>query len=355
MEDKYYNGMKLLSLRDKNGAQPELYLLSGNRTAGKTTWFNAYLVRKFIKTGKPFILLNRYGYENENVHERFFNDIKDLFFPEWIMHSKTKNKGLYTEIYIAKDVPNGSEPDWELCGYSIDLNHSEKLKKVSHLFSKCWCVLFDEFQSEQNDYVPNEIDKFLSIQKTVARGQGEQKRYVPFFLISNNVSLINPYYSALGISYLIQENTKFLRGEGFVVEICMNESAKKAQEESAFAKAFKGNKYNNYASSNIYLNDSKAFINEPEGRKYYVCTFVSHETYFGVFACPDSGVFYCTTAHDCSYPVKIAVDVESHTSATALTGRGLMMINRLRQAFEQGIFRFKNLDCKKVVLTALSY
>ena len=45
----YYDGTKLLSLLDINGKKPELYMVTTNRTGGKTTWFSSFLVRKFIK------------------------------------------------------------------------------------------------------------------------------------------------------------------------------------------------------------------------------------------------------------------------------------------------------------------
>ena len=62
-------------------------------------------------------------------------------------------------------------------------------------------ILFDEFQSESDNYCPNEVEKFISIHTSIARGQGKMTRYVPVFMISNPVSLINPYYSALHISH----------------------------------------------------------------------------------------------------------------------------------------------------------
>lgn len=54
--------------------------------------------------------------------------------------------------------------------------------------------MFDEFQSENNDYCPNEVQKFISVHTSVARGQGKQLRYVPVYMLSNPVTLLNPYY-----------------------------------------------------------------------------------------------------------------------------------------------------------------
>ena len=59
----YYDGTKLLSLLDINGNRPEIYMVTTNRTGGKTTWFSSFLVRKFIKKQEKFMLLFRYNYE----------------------------------------------------------------------------------------------------------------------------------------------------------------------------------------------------------------------------------------------------------------------------------------------------
>ena len=52
----------------------------------------------------------------------------------------------------------------------------------------------------------------------MARGQGEQNRYLPVYMLSNPVSIINTYYVELGISSRLTDETRFLRGDGFVLE-----------------------------------------------------------------------------------------------------------------------------------------
>lgn len=41
----YYDGTKLLSMKDLNGREPELFMVTTNRTGGKTTWFSVILLR----------------------------------------------------------------------------------------------------------------------------------------------------------------------------------------------------------------------------------------------------------------------------------------------------------------------
>lgn len=70
-------------------------------------------------------------------------------------------------------------------------------------------MLFDEFQSETNHYASNELNKLISVHTSLARGEGEQCRYLPIFMLSNNVSLLNPYFVALGVSTRLRESTNF--------------------------------------------------------------------------------------------------------------------------------------------------
>ena len=59
MKNNYYDGTKLLSMKDLNGKTPELFLCTTNRTGGKTTYFGRLVVNRFIKQGKKFALLYR--------------------------------------------------------------------------------------------------------------------------------------------------------------------------------------------------------------------------------------------------------------------------------------------------------
>lgn len=103
--------------------------------------------------------------------------------------------------------------------------------------------VFDEYQDESNNYLPNEIDKLMSIHTSIARGDGKQSRRVPLYMASNTVSILNPYYQALGINKMLKRDTKILRGDGWVYERTYNENASKAFEGSAFNRAFSGSKY----------------------------------------------------------------------------------------------------------------
>lgn len=342
---KYYDGTKLLSLMDINGNKPEIYLCTSNRTAGKTTYFSRMLVNRFIKRGEKFALLYRYIYELTDVPEKFFNDIRSLFFPGMVMSAKSRVKGSYYELYL----------DDELCGYAIALNSAETIKRSSHVFNDVERMFFDEFQSETNHYCADEIKKLLSIHTSIARGQGKQARYVPLYACGNTVSLLNPYYVALGISARLKQDTKFLRGEGYVLEQGFVESASRAQLESGFNRAFNNDSYVAYSSQGLYLHDNSAFIEKPSGQSTYLVTIKSEGTEYGIREYSQHGVIYCDDKPDLSCPQKLAVTTEDHNTNYVMLKRYKLFIEQLRYYFDKGCFRFKNIQCKDAILKLLSY
>lgn len=341
----YYDGTKLLSLTDLDGKQPEILMVTTNRTGGKTTYFGRLCVNKFKKGQGKFALLYRYNYELDDCADKFFKDLSTLFFSGSVMESKRKASGIFHELFL----------DGESCGYALSLNSADQLKKYSHLFSDVNRMIFDEFQSESNHYCSDEIKKFISIHTSVARGQGEQVRYVPVYMLSNPVSLINPYYVELGISNRLRDDTKFLRGHGFILEQGFIDSASIAQKESGFNKAFSKNSYVAYSSECVYLNDNKAFIEKPNGIGRYLCTIKYNGTDFGVREFADSGFIYVDDRPDTSYKYKITVTTSDHEINYVMLKRNDMFLTNLRFYFEKGCFRFKDLRCKEAILQALSY
>ena len=350
-ENKYYDGTKLLSLMDLNGNKPEIYICTTNRSAGKTTYFARLCVNKFLQKDEKFCLIYRYNYELDSVADKFFKDINGLFFPDYSMKSERKANGIYHELFLYK---NGSDVGVP-CGYAISLNSADQLKRFSHLLSDVERMFFDKFQSETNHYCSNEIQKLISIHTSIARGQGKQIRYVPIYLCGNPVSLLNPYYIELGISNRLKSNTKYLKGDGFVLEQGFNESASENQKLSPFNRAFAANKYVAYAAENIYLNDANAFIEKPEGTGRYICTLKCDGKEYGVREYTDQGFIYCDDRPDKTFRIKLAVTTNDHNVNYVMFKNNQMFFFQMKQYFEKGCFRFKNLQCKAAILKAISY
>lgn len=342
---KYYDGTKLLSMLDLNGNKPEIYMCTTNRTGGKTTYFGRLCINRFLDKGEKFGLLYRYNYELDDIADKFYKDLGSLFFPTYTMQSKRRAKGTFQELFLND----------KSCGYALSLNNADQIKKYSHLFSDIKRMIFDEFQSETNHYCDNETKKFISIHTSIARGQGEQVRYVPVYMLSNPVSIINPYYVEMGISGRLKDDTRFLRGDGFVLEQGYIESASIEQKNSGFNRAFSKNSYTAYSSECVYLNDNKAFVEKPSGKSKYLCTLRYKGSDFALREYTESGLIYCDDKADSSFLTKISVTTDDHNINYVMLKRNDFFLSNLRYFFEHGCFRFKDMRCKEAVLSALSY
>ena len=346
MISKYYDGTELLSQRDINGEEPEIYMCTTNRTGGKTTWFNRLMINRYLKKQNKFMLIYRYNYELDDVADKFFKDINKLFFPDHSFKSIRKANGIYSELIL---------DECKRCGYAVTLNSADKIKTMSHLFSDTDFMLFDEFQSETNHYCNDEVKKLISIHSSVARGQNKQVRRVPVYMIGNPVTILNPYYVEMGISDRLRSDTRFLKGDGFVLEQGFVENASKAQQESGFNRAFKNNTYVGYATQGIYLNDNTAFIEKPEGASRYLCTLKYMGRFYAIRQFPEIGIIYCDNRPDMTYPLKITVTTDDHEINYVMLKNNSLVIANFRYYFERGCFRFKDLACKEAVLKTLSY
>ena len=342
---KYYDGTKLLSMLDINGNKPEIYMCTTNRTGGKTTYFGRLCINRFLDKGEKFGILYRYNYELDDIAEKFYKDLGGLFFPNYTMTSKRRASGTFQELFLND----------KSCGYGLSLNNADQIKKYSHLFSDIQRMIFDEFQSETNHYCERETNKFISVHTSIARGQGEQVRYVPVYMLSNPVSIINPYYVEMGISSRLKDDTKFLRGDGFVLEQGYIESASIEQKNSGFNRAFSKNSYTAYSSECVYLNDNKAFVEKPAGKSKYLCTLRYKGSDFALREYTESGLIYCDDKADSSFLTKISVTTDDHNINYVMLKRNDFFLSNLRYFFEHGCFRFKDMRCKEAVLSALSY
>lgn len=343
--NKYYDGTKLLSMLDMYGNKPEIYMCTTNRTGGKTTYFGRLCINRFLDKNEKFGLIYRYNYELDDIVDKFYKDLGSLFFPSYTMTSKRRAKGTFQELFLNE----------KSCGYALSLNNADQIKKYSHLFSDIKRMIFDEFQSETNHYCDNETKKFISIHTSIARGQGEQVRYVPVYMLSNPVSIINPYYVEMGISGRLKDDTKFLRGNGFVLEQGYIESASIEQKNSGFNRAFSKNSYTAYSSECVYLNDNKAFVEKPTGKSKYLCTLRYKGSDFALREYTENGLIYCDDKADSSFLTRISVTTDDHNINYVMLKRNDFFLSNLRYFFEHGCFRFKDMRCKEAVLSALSY
>lgn len=341
---RYYSNNQLLTMKDADGKTPDIYICDGNRTAGKTYSFKLTLLRAWFRKGHQFGLIVRNQVDAKGYAEAFWQDVGNDRYKEHSLKEEPVSKGTFYKIYI----------DDILAGFVLPLSMSRKLKRYSGMFVNIKALFFDEYQDESNVYLKDELQLLMSLHTTIARGHGEQSRRVPLYLVSNTVSILNPYYTTFGIHKMLRDNTKFLRGHGWVFQKTMNESAKKAFQESRFNQAFSNTKYYNYASENLYLNDNKALVEKPDGVGHYNMSFRFEDNYYNVKIYPSC--VYVSKGYDMTYPVQVCFRPQDMTGdCFILVTRNSLQVQNLRQWFSSGLLRFDSLESKNAIFDILAY
>ena len=343
IKEKWPTPERLLNRLDINGKPPKIFMWDGNRSQGKSFNTNKYFLERWLKDkAKQFLILFRYSYEITSAHE-IFDDIIAMYHPGDIMETKVIVKSLYYGLYY-----NG-----ELCGFATALSTCDRLKKYSASFRLVSSIIFDEYQSETGTYIPKEIQKLQSIHMTIARGGGKRVRYVPVFMMSNCVTLLNPYYVEFDIHKRIKKDTKFLRGDGWVLWLNLDENAKKDAMENSLASVFKKSNYLAFASENKYLVDDDVFIDEPKGKSDYLMTIISDGKYYSMRKY-ENGVLYFSNGYDKFFPVKLAAKIKDHRSGTQLLMPNMYLVKVLKEYYYAGLIRFDNIESKYVCFDILA-
>lgn len=334
----YYDGKTLLSKTDINGKRPELLMCVINRTAGKTTYYNHMVMEDFIHNHNKFVLLYRYKYELSQSAEKFGNDISQLYYGG--VEFKTNNHREYAEIIF----------DGEVCGYSIALNNSTNIKKLSHIFNTVKTIIFDEFQPENNVYLPDEISKFLSIHTSIARGNGKQRRFVRVIMISNPITMLNPYYTALGINKRLKKDTKYLRGDGFVLEHLYHKEAANKIKESGIINAFNKDIYAQKLCESGYLFYDESFIVKKCNINKSVLSYITNKKRYTVYL--SDKYIYVSSRYDknteCFACTTSDMDIDCKKANHELK-------SIYRTFFNQAKVRFSDLSAKESFYDFISY
>lgn len=347
IEQGFYKLNKILSLKDKDGKDPQIYFICGNRGPGKTFAVKHYFLKRFINYDEKFIILRREVQELDGCGNNFFKDIS-IKFTNYDVYDKSVNKGQYFELWLKK---KDEEGEGRCMGYVLAINSSNKIRTLAPNFTDAERIFFDEFQAEDAHYLGKEITKFISVLTSVSRGKGKTYRYVPAFLCSNNVSIVNPYFTAFHVKP--DSDTNFLRGKGWVYEQVRGYGAAKAIEDSPLGALIEGSNYADYALGGKYLSDNDGFIEEVKGDRLSVCTIICDGVKYGVWSMKEgdyAGMYYVNHKYNENERNIVTFSIADHKPGSLLTIAGSLVVKNLKNMFNNGYMYFDDQESKNVVI-----
>ena len=337
----------LLNLKDKNHETPEIFIVTSNRTGGKTYGISKVLLEDYFEKGEKFALLTRWTKDLGNVANGIMDVVIKDNYPDYELVEEVRMNGVYSQIFLTHKISD-KETHKECCGYVLPINGSDNIKKISSLFYDVCTMFLDEFQAEK--YCPNEVNKFTNLHFSIARGGENGVRYVKTILASNTIDITNPYFEALDMSSKIQTTTKKYRGEGFVYLNYQNEIVANAQRESAFNRAFASNKQIMSNIDNSWLNNNWVSVGKPDGtwgRGKYICTIVDENNKYGVLHY-DNDFWYIGRRIDITCPNIYSMS-ENGTENIEVVQRCFALAN-ISKAFLRGLVRFSDVSVKDKIL-----
>lgn len=321
-------------MKDINENKPEIYICAGNRTAGKTVYFNSYVIRGILKKKfRKFVWLVRNKNELQDLYSQVYEPINFLFPDLNFSCGKIFERG-YRPILI----------DEKIVGFGIALRFFEQIKKVSNLFNDVDVILWDEFQLKTvANYLPNEIDALLSIHESIARGEGKMSRYVPLICVGNAISLLAPLYSITDIPMRLKKETKFLRGNGYVLEQVFNKNAAQAQNESIFNQAVNAKEVTEFD-----YEDDFTSVEKIKGKAEYLCTIECDKKNYSIKRF-ENGIYYCSKNIDISCRKKYTIDNPREGWIRPF------FLNSYRNLYNRGKFKFDSLESRNALIKLLHY
>ena len=76
---------------------------------------------------------------------------------------------------------------------------------------------------------------------------------------------------------------------------------------------------------------------------------------YSIYYYETMGIIYVTYKYDASFPTKLSLTTDDHSINYIMLAKNALIINNFRMLFHKGCFRFKNLECKQMVIQMLSY
>lgn len=330
-------------MKDLEGKEPTIYMVTSNRSAGKTTAFLLEGLKKFKESKRKTILIYRHQYEL-NSSGVIFNSVLKLYNDLGNeITTITHARGLFYEILL----------DGESFAFAVSLNNVDSLKKYSPLFAEVDMCIFDEFQLENGSYLPKEVEKLQSLLLTIARGGGKQSRPIKVFLLGNNVSMLNPYFIFFDVVKRLKPETKFLRGTGWIAEFNFNESASKSIQENGLYRAF-DSQYMQYSANNKKLFNEDEFIDKCTGKAKYLFTIKHNGKLWGVREQLNTGITHISENFDNSCKNVLVFTSGEHSSNTVMLNKHSFIAKKLKESYQLGLLRFSSLNAKNVIYDILA-
>lgn len=194
-----------LSYTDDTGRKPDICFIYSGRNRGKSFEISSQLIADAYYLNKQFGYIRRYDATIFDI-ESYFAD-KEQFIKDMSDNTRcgvTRSKGKLF-LYNLEEDKNGNMQKvlYEEIGYFFALSRQANYKSLQ--FPEVYNLIYEEVLTDGN-YLNAEPEKLMNLYSTIRRNKTDFKMW----LVSNTVSVVNPYSKAWGI-YLAQNKAGDVR------------------------------------------------------------------------------------------------------------------------------------------------
>lgn len=260
-------------------------MVVGHRGGGKTYSFLDWAIRDFLKNGREFVYCRRKVTELNSVKDTLFDQLADKYDVE----VRVNGKDCYIRSRPTLDAEDAelsakqlkAKYPWQRFGYFLAVSLQQNYKSAN--FEKVNKICYDEFISENGNYLDNEVSLFLNLFTTINRPVFDTR----VVMMSNSGTLFNPFFMEYDIKASDFAKTQWIkRNKGKV--ICHNYINK--HNEDILMNSSLGevgtSKYLSYAVGNEFEDANDDFIVPKRPDDYqYKATLTDGEKMLNIYRC----------------------------------------------------------------------
>lgn len=326
MNNVFYDAQGILSYKRLNN------IVMGIRGHGKTDNITKRSIETGLKTKKiSCAILVRYKEDIVNIKDSWWLVCADRCFPEWTFHTTRRI------VYASNGIETFPIAEF------IAISEYIRVKKVPRPYVK-W-IFFDEFLNEDMDYLPNEVDKFLSVCDSIIRNREDVK----VFLVSNTISMINPYFDYFNIKTIpTQRFTKC--DHDCILEFTDSEDFAKYRKETKFGSSIQDTRYGQFAvEGKFMLDDTTNVIKDfPRGKNYQLFNLVLN----GMNICVNfiNNLYYFSFSKDFTRLLYTPYVNDAKQFGAIFCGKNFKYFKQIMKAFMNDEVMYQDLRIKNEII-----
>ena len=357
-KEKWYNPQKMLSYNQF------VNLIISGRGIGKTFSVKKHLLKKHLKTGKPFIYLRRNRTELERIDkEKFFTtELLQQCFDDFKILDMDVSK-VHTKIVFSATNTDRKENIMTITSTRVILNGrivcylkplSTWLDLKGSEYDEVDDILFDEVlidTASRKQYLKNEVEAFLHFVYSVFR----KRLNCHVYLLSNATNFNNPYFAFLRFYGKIDGKRFYnLKNKKFLIEFPPNNPFETEEDqENPFYHLIKGSKVYDSMVNNEFQLVNNQNIRKIIGEKRRLFSFYIDGTFLTCYH-TNEGFIYIAKGFD--------INLRAYTIDIAEVENGLIFLEKnnpisrqIKRNYLNNIIVYKDLETKNKFMEVITY